>query len=86
MRRLWPGGVESDSQTAFGFGITPGTSADNNSVHFVGYLNLAEIAAPGDPAANNGRLYVDDNGDLVAKINHGGTTKTVIVVDWSAAP
>jgi hypothetical protein len=81
LRRL----TGTDSNTAFGFGITPSASADNNAVHFVGYLNLAEIAAPGDPAANNGRLYVDDNGDLVAKINHGGTTKTVVVVDWSAA-
>ena len=44
-----------------------------------------EMATPDDPSEDTAILYVDTAGDFHIKINHGGTTKDITLVDWSAA-
>jgi len=46
---------------------------------------FSEETAPADPAEDKAIMYVDGNGDLHIKINHGGTTKDITLVDWSVA-
>ena len=46
---------------------------------------MKESADPADPSSGKATMWVDSNGDLHIKINHGGTTKDITLVDWSAA-
>lgn len=47
-------------------------------------VKFVEDTAPANPVSGEAILYVDAAGDLIVKINHGGTTKTVTLVDYSA--
>jgi hypothetical protein len=47
-------------------------------------ITYANQTAPADPAEGESVLYVDENGDLIIKINVGGVVKTATIVDYSA--
>jgi len=48
-------------------------------------LRLEESSDPADPESGKSLLWLDTDGDLHIKINHGGSTKDITLVDWSAA-
>ena len=50
-----------------------------------GVVRLTSSATPGDPASGDGTIWMDSTtGDLMCKLNLGGTTKTGTLADWSA--
>jgi len=66
------------------------TNIGDSPVDILGGLTLRAIATPADPPTDDSAIiYVKagggDDGDLMVKINKGGTTKTITLVDWSAA-
>jgi len=42
-----------------------------------------ETSDPADPAEDKQIMWVDSNGDLKIKINHGGSVKTATIIDFS---
>jgi len=90
--------VESDNNThmlyvsgaADRVGI--GTDAPETELHINGGLTLTEKSSdPADPAEGNSVLWMSngvgsgDDGDIMMKITAGGVTKTITLVDFSAA-
>jgi hypothetical protein len=57
--------------------VTPGTAANF-------HLFSEQGADPADPASGRAVFFVNANGDLIIKINHGGTVKSAILADFSA--
>lgn len=50
-------------------------------------LRAGQRNTPSNPSSGNYIMYMDENtGDLIAKINFAGVTKTAIIVDYSALP
>lgn len=62
-----------------------GTTSPDYKLDINGALGLRATTTPSDPDSGAGVVYMDSStGDLMTKLNFGGTTKTVIIVDWSA--
>ncbi len=50
-----------------------------------GAVRISESSTPDDPASGEGVIYINSStGDLMAKLNFGGTVKTGTILDWSA--
>lgn len=61
-----------------------GTTAPDYKLDINGALGLRATTTPADPDSGAGVVYMDSTtGDLMTKLNFGGTTKTVTLVDWS---
>ena len=65
--------VESSVNDPMGAGISPRK------------LTFSNQTAPDDPEEDTAVLYVDAAGDLIIKIDVGGSLKTITIVDWSAS-
>ncbi|WP_145440170.1 hypothetical protein [Gimesia chilikensis] len=93
-------GVSCGGSSVFTYGSTASRSKKKlyceNNLDVTGqtildYLNLRVIAEPvGGPAAGEAQLFISDGtgigdaGDLMIKINSGGTTKVATLVDFSS--
>jgi len=67
-----------------------GTTAPDTKLHVAGAVTQEPLSSdPADPDAGNSVQWVSDGtgsgsaGDVMMKINVGGTTKTVTLVDFS---
>lgn len=61
-----------------------GTGSPATSLHLNGALTLDEAATPSDPADGDIVVWRDSDGNLKAKINEGGTTKEVTLINYAA--
>jgi hypothetical protein len=90
--------VESDNNTHMLYvsgsndRVGIGTDAPETELHINGGLTLTEKSSdPADPAEGNSVLWMSngvgsgDDGDIMMKITAGGVTKTITLVDFSAA-
>ena len=90
--------VESDTNTHMLYvsgsndRVGIGTGAPETELHINGGLTLTEKSSdPADPAEGNSVLWMSngvgsgDDGDIMMKITAGGVTKTITLVDFSAA-
>ena len=90
---LSAGGVESISmQPGFGGTINLNGPAVGNAIYASMFLGLSSYGEPGDPGAGKAVIWMSngtgfgDLGDVCMTINDGTTTKSVILVDFSALP
>ena len=72
------------------FGI--GTTAPDTKLHVAGAVTQEPLSSdPADPDAGNSVQWVSsgvgsgDAGDVLLKVNVGGTTKIITLIDWSVA-
>jgi hypothetical protein len=80
----------TQGDTNYAIYTSSGSCRFGDGVDIAGHLTLRQEAEPADPPDNAGVLWCSngtgtgDPGDLVYKATEGGTTKTEIVVDFSA--
>jgi hypothetical protein len=61
-----------------------GTATPDTKLHVAGAITQEASSAPSDPDSGSWNMYMDSaTGDIKAKVNFGGTTKTITIIDFS---
>ena len=79
--------VFDSTNSRVGIGPFPGGTFPTETLDVNGTIGIVEQSEPGDPVNGRSVVWVDSGtGDLMIKMNHGGTVKKTIMVDFSAIP